>query len=95
MASSKLCSIRRERAQKLAEALSEETGVPLESILGDDRDPEVVPVRHRLWLMLRETGLSFPAIAAAVGRDHSTIWAGVRKASGLPTKCSKRVRVAS
>ncbi|HVH46901.1 MAG TPA: helix-turn-helix domain-containing protein [Labilithrix sp.] len=90
-----LTGIRRERARVLAEALSKETGIPVEGIMGRSHDPEIVPVRHRLWLMLRETGLSFPAIASAVDRDHTTVRAGVLKASGFPTKCSKRVRVAS
>lgn len=77
---------RRERARRLAEALSEETGVPADAILGRDRDPEVVVVRHRLWRMLLDTGMSYSAIARAVGKNHATVMYGCKKARIQPKK---------
>jgi hypothetical protein len=71
----KLFAIRRERAELLAAKLSEETGIPVECILDSRvRDPEVVPVRHRLWKMLHETGLSKASVATVCGHNHSTVY---------------------
>lgn len=79
-----LLQIRRDRARLLAEALAEETGIPSSSILGRSRDPEVVPVRHRLWRMLWDAGLSMSALGEVCGVDHTTIRAALRK-QGLAT----------
>jgi chromosomal replication initiation ATPase DnaA len=86
----KLLEVRRERARLLAEEVSKETGVPVECLFGREKDPEIVAARHRFWLMLRDTGLSYPAIAAAVGADHTSIRYAVVKAG----RVAKKVRVA-
>ena len=86
-----LLAIRRERAQALAEELAAETKIPVDCIMGDSHDPNVVEVRHRLWRMLHESGLSTPAIGAAVGRDHTTILAALKKQGVVTSR--RRVRV--
>ena len=74
-----LLKIRRERAELLAAELAAETGIPASCILGRTRDPEVVPVRHRLWRMLNESGLSSKSIGAALGVDHTSVCKALRK----------------
>ena len=70
---------RRERARLLAEALQAETGIPAECILGRERDPQVVTQRHRLWMMLIDSGLSQSAVAQVLGFDPTSILYAVRK----------------
>lgn len=78
--SPELLEVRRERALLLAAELSRETGVPVRDILSRDKDPETVAVRHRLWAMLNDAGMSLSVIGAVLDRDHTTIRAGVIKA---------------
>lgn len=87
-ADASLLRARRESALALAGRLAEESGIPVECILGRSHDPQVVDVRHRWWRMLKESGLSFAAVGLVVGRHHTTILAAVQKAPAT------RVRVA-
>lgn len=93
---STLDEARRERAVMLATAISAETGIPVEDILGRRRDPEVVAARHRLWTMLHDSGLSLSAIGLAVGVDHSSVrYALVRRGIATARRRAFGVRVAS
>lgn len=77
--SPELLAVRQERVRLLAATLAAETGIPVSDILGSSKEAAIVAVRHRLWSMLRETGLSLPALAAVLGRNHTTILAGIRR----------------
>lgn len=84
-----LLKVRQERARLLAVALEQETGIPADCILGRGRDAQVVAVRHRLWRMLHESGLSFVAVGMVVGCDHTSVRHAVKKAAP-----ERKVRVA-
>lgn len=87
--SPELLAARRELCMELAAQLSRTSGIPVEDILGKNRDPLIVAARHQLWMLLSERGMSSNAIAMVVGYDQSSIRYGVRKAN------SRRVRVAA
>lgn len=73
-----LLEIRRERMRILAEWLAEETGVPASSILGRSHDAVVVAARHRLWRVMRDSGLSVNAVAIVVERHHTSVLYALR-----------------
>lgn len=73
-----LLHVRREMAIALARSLSKETGIPVDDILGRSKDAVVLEVRHRLWSMLIDKGLSSVAVGKVVERNHATILHGVR-----------------
>ncbi len=79
-----LLAIRKERARTLAETLAQETGVPVADILGRRRFAAVVAVRHRLWRMLRDTGMTYLDLAEVLGVDHTSVIAAVKKARRRP-----------
>lgn len=93
--SPQLFALRKARAMWLAESLSEETGIPIADILGDTRDPGVVAVRHRLWTILYDSGLSYPTIGRLLGRDHTTIRAGIRKTFAQQVERAERAKGAA
>lgn len=69
----------REAAEAKAGALAAlrawcgENGANIGDIQGPRRAAPVVNVRHRAIVHLRDAGFSFPAIGAAVHRDHTTV----------------------
>lgn len=89
--SPELLEIRRERVRLLAAEVAKESGIPAVDILGRGRDPEVMRARHRLWSMLRDSGLTWLVIGVLVERNHTTVMAGVRKhrAEALPKSCER------
>ncbi len=81
--SPKLLSIRRERARLIADSLAEETGLPVDDIIGGKgRDPEVVAARHHLWTRLVDSGLSIVSVATVIGVHHTSVIHGVKKTLG-------------
>lgn len=54
-------------------------GLAPKDILSASRTAPIVRARHECWRRLRERGWSYPAIARAFDRDHTTVLAGVRK----------------
>lgn len=52
----------------------------IEHILGDSRRPFLVRYRQAAMAHLRRLGFSYPLIGEAMGRDHSTIINGVKRA---------------
>jgi hypothetical protein len=78
-----LLAIRKERAKLLAETLATEAGIPVGCVFGKSRDPEVVAVRHRLWAMLFDSGLSILAVATVVGVDHCSVIYVLKKVLGV------------
>lgn len=77
--SPELFELRRSVAFDLAESLARETRIHVRDIVSHDRDPRVVAVRHRLWAILYDSGMSLPTIGKIFGFDHTTILAGVRQ----------------
>lgn len=47
--------------------------VTLEDVLGQSRDRRIVKARQAAMWLLRQRDLSFPAIGAVMGRDHTTV----------------------
>lgn len=65
------------------------TGIRQTSIMGYTRAKPVVQARHLVMYEARECGLTYSAIGAAMGRDHTSIIHGVRCEAarrGLPYK---------
>ena len=69
---------------KIAEILAQGAashGVGVEAVTGPCKVRRVVLARDEAALLLRQLGLSLPAIGRVLGgRDHSTIWAALRRA---------------
>jgi chromosomal replication initiation ATPase DnaA len=68
------------------------TNVPECALLGRCRTMSVGRARNALYAALRAAGLSYPEIGALLGRDHTTVMHGVRKA-GAASAAKVRVRV--
>lgn len=67
----------------IIDAVAEVTGVPRTDIMSTDRHPRVAIPRQIAMFLARESGsYSFPAIARAMGRNHSTVIHGIRKVEG-------------
>lgn len=58
---------------------SDRTGIPPWQIVSPQRVREVVEARNLAALLMRRSGLSLPAIGAALNRDHTTIFYAIRK----------------
>lgn len=58
--------------------VSDTVGVPVEKIMGHCRIKRYANARQIAFLIAREQGYSFPDIARATGRDHTTVIFGVR-----------------
>lgn len=66
------------RARAVLEAVAEVFEVTVDQVVGRTRHREVIPARQAAMALCRElTDLSFPAIAAIFGRDHTTVVHGV------------------
>lgn len=69
----------RDRTKALIRLIAEDYGLTLEDILGPDRRQRIAhPRQHVMW-SLRRMGFSYPHIGQILGRDHSTVVAGVRR----------------
>lgn len=67
--------------KRVAELASWHTGVGLAAILGTARDAVTVRVRDAVCIVgRRRLSMSFPKIAARLGRDHSTVMVAVARA---------------
>lgn len=58
------------------------TGTSPADILGRSRKREIVDARHLYWLLLRNSGLTYQAIARMSGKHHATVINGVRRMNG-------------
>ncbi len=47
--------------------------IPIEALLGQMRDPQVIIARHVAWSLERKRGLSYPQIGALYKRDSSSV----------------------
>lgn len=89
-----MLELRKERARLFADQVAAESGLPVSSILGRSRDPEVVAARHRLWLRLYDSGLSMLTIARLMSVDHTSVIGALRKQLG-PVVYAATVRQSS
>lgn len=69
----------RRSVRVIAAEVSEQTGVPLASILAHGRRAEVVRARWQVWALARDQGLSLTQIARATGHNHTTVLHGLRR----------------
>ena len=62
------------------ELVSFHTGISQSLILGHNRTARIVRARHLAYLLAHEvTGMTFPQIAAAFDRDHTSIMHGAKQ----------------
>lgn len=68
----------RHTVHQIIDAVAEATGIPAKRILGTNRDAPTARARQIVMYEARQAGLSYPQIARAMGKDHTTIIHGVR-----------------
>lgn len=66
----------------LAQPIIDEMGVSLERILGRERVARVAAARHMLFVAMWKAGFSISEIGRVLGKDHTTVIAGIRRAMG-------------
>lgn len=70
-------------AKSILERVSAAHHVPVAAILGPSRKRTVMLARREaMVLMRREAGYSYLAIAAEIGRDHTTVIHALRRFDG-------------
>lgn len=63
---------------RIAEEVSAHSGVPVAAILSSGRVEAVARARHIVMYEARRAGLSYPQIARAMNRHHTSVMHGVR-----------------
>lgn len=67
------------RAAPIVRRIAETTGTPYDQLIGPLRDAMTAKCRQFAYWYLRQEGMSYPSIAAALGRGHhGTVFLGVR-----------------
>lgn len=80
---------RRPTLENLIDAAAQAFAVTPEDIKGRSQQQKYVRARHAYVLIARDTlKESYPRIAKAIGRDHTTIMSGYDRARALLTRCS-------
>ena len=70
--------------QAVLRAISEATEIPLVRLTGGERNQPLVRARWVFcWVMHQTSGYSLPEIGRLIGRDHTTIMHGLRRAREL------------
>lgn len=69
----------RRSVRAIAAEVSEQTGIPLASILAHGRRAEVVRARWLVWAIARGQGFSLPQIARATGHNHTSVLHALRR----------------
>lgn len=72
----------RSEAMQIIRMVSRFTKIPVEDIMGQSRRAEIARARHMTYLALFDAGAPYIHIGRIMGRDHSTVMHGVRKALG-------------
>ena len=62
----------------IVRAVSEQTGIPTTAIYGRDRSSDISPARQLVMLKCREAGMTVARIGVLLGRDHTTVIAGIK-----------------
>jgi chromosomal replication initiator protein len=68
-------------------------GVRFDELLGKGRHAHLAQARHVLAWLLRQRGLSYPAIGKYLNKDHTTIMSAVRKVDAERAKSEAVARV--
>ena len=66
-----------DRARAVLAAVSEDTGVSVDDLIGDARHARVATARKEAYRRLLDVGLSYSAVARLMQRHHTTVMAGV------------------
>ena len=74
-----------ERRDALLQQIAYRERVHVADICGDDRFPRTVRARHMFWSALFLDGYSVSEVAALVGRNHTSVIAGLRRSLGDET----------
>lgn len=70
----------RERYHSILAKMAQERGLDLDKLQGTCRQLQYVWARFEAWFRMRtETTLSYKQLAKIVGRDHSSVVAGVER----------------
>ena len=69
---------KRTKVLKIAEAVSEATGIPVQHIMSNRLDAATARARQIVMYEARLAGMSYPQIGAAMGKHHTSIIHGVR-----------------
>lgn len=80
---------RRATIREIAEDVSKRTGVSVTNILGTKKLAGFAKARREVWAIAHRSGMSYPQIADTVGRHHTTILHGVRKAQAETLETTK------
>jgi chromosomal replication initiation ATPase DnaA len=70
----------------LIQAAADLYGTTMEAVRGRDNDRSVTSARMIACWLLRETGMSYPEIGRALGRDHTTIMHACRVIAADPAR---------
>jgi chromosomal replication initiation ATPase DnaA len=73
---------RRERALNIAKELAAKHHVTAEGILGRSRLQPLPELRHEVMAALWLSGITIADVGRVMGRDHTSVLHGVRKALG-------------
>jgi len=68
---------------KLVAIVSKVTDVSIEVLESKDRHKHIARARFAVYFTMREQGFSFPVIGRCLKRDHTTAYAGFKKARQL------------
>ena len=71
------------RRYEMHVAVSREFSVSTALLLSEDKRRDVARARFALCWLLRDSGISYPAVGQLVDRDHTTVLAAVRRANEL------------
>src|SRR5712664_3704131 len=63
----------RDRIMKIVQSIADEHQTPIEEVLAKTNRPAIVKIRREIVKMARTEGFSFPQIAGALGKHHTTI----------------------
>lgn len=69
-----------ERWGWMVESVAQRHGVTVDAVLGSRRTSEVARARHDLMAGLYGSGLAYAEIGRLLGRDHTSVMHGVRRA---------------
>jgi chromosomal replication initiation ATPase DnaA len=62
---------------EIVRAVSEQTGIPTTAIYGRKRTADIAQARQIVMYLCRREGVKLEAIASYLGRDHTTVLAGI------------------
>ena len=74
----------RARLKRIVRIVADVYACPVDDIMGHSRNADIIEARHHaMWLCAKETSLSYPQLARAFRRDHTTILHAVRRVNAI------------